>query len=46
MLEKFSKMKLVKTFLTNSMISERQSNIALLSIERVRADCAIASSDL
>jgi len=34
----FSKMKLVKTFLRNSMTSERLSSNALLSIERVRSE--------
>ena len=34
----FSKMKVVKTFLRNSMSNERLSNIALLSIERARAE--------
>ena len=34
----FSKMKLVKTFLRNSMTSDRLSNIALLSIESKRAE--------
>lgn len=34
----FSKMKLVKTFLRNSMTSARLSNIALLSIESARAE--------
>jgi len=34
----FSKMKLVKTFLRNSMTSERLSSNALLSVERVRAE--------
>lgn len=34
----FSKMKLVKTFLRNSMTSDRLSNIALLSIESERAE--------
>ena len=34
----FSKMKIVKTFLRNSMTSERLSNIAILSIESKRAE--------
>lgn len=34
----FSKMKLVKTFLRNSMANDRLSNIALLSIESARAE--------
>ena len=34
----FSKMKLIKTFLRNSMSNERLSNIALLSIESGRAE--------
>lgn len=34
----FSKMKLVKTYLRNSMSNERLTNIALLSIERVTTD--------
>ena len=34
----FSKMKIVKTFLRNSMTSERLSNIALLSIASKRAE--------
>ena len=34
----FSKIKLVKTFLRNSMTSDRLSNIALLSIESKRAE--------
>jgi len=38
MREKFLKMKLVKTFTTNSMTSERLSYIHRLSIGRVRAE--------
>jgi len=34
----FSKMKLVKGFLRNSTTTERLSNIAVLAIERVRAE--------
>ena len=34
----FSKMKLIKTYLRNSMSNGRLSNIALLSIESVRAE--------
>ena len=34
----FSKMKLVKTFLRNSMTSERSRSNALLSVERARAE--------
>lgn len=34
----FSKMKLIKTFLRNSMNNDRLSNIALLSIESARAE--------
>lgn len=46
----FSKMKLVKTYLRNSMTTERLNNIALLSIERTLAegvdwDCFIDEFD-